>query len=136
MMNTVENKVMNEIVLIRGLPGSGKSSKAKFMQGHIHLEADMFLMVDGVYVYDQSKVRGAHEQCLKLAKDNLEKGLNVVVSNTFVKIWELQPYIDLGFTFRIVEMKNRWTNIHEVPQDKIEIMKSGWQKLPHVLQAH
>lgn len=136
MMNTVENKVMNEIVLIRGLPGSGKSTKARNMKGYVHVEADMYLMVDGSYVYDQSKVRGAHEQCLKLAKDSLEKGSNVVVSNTFVKIWELQPYIDIGFPFRIIEMKNRWANVHGVPQEKIEIMMQGWQKLAHALQSN
>jgi adenylylsulfate kinase-like enzyme len=64
MMNAVEKKAVNELVLIRGLPGTGKSTRAKKMRDHLHLEADMFLMVDGVYVYDQSKVRAAHEQCL------------------------------------------------------------------------
>ena len=136
MMKAVENKVVNEIVLIRGLPGSGKSTRAKKMQGYLHLEADMFLHVDGVYVYDQSKVRVAHEQCLSLAKDALEKGMNVVISNTFVKIWELQLYVNLGYPFRIMEMKNRWSNVHAVPEDKIEIMARGWQKLPRELQTH
>jgi len=98
----------NEIVLIRGLPGSGKSTLAISMSEYVHLEADMYLLIDGDYVYDASKVKAAHDWCVAQAKLNLEKGLNVVVSNTFVKLWEMDRYIKLGFPYRIIVMKNRW----------------------------
>lgn len=129
-MNANVNGCSNEIVLIRGLPGSGKSTMARKMEGYIHLEADMFLTVDGVYVYNASIVKDAHDWCVASAKKLLEQGLHVVVSNTFVKTWELQRYIDLGFPFRIIEMQDRWPNIHGVPEDKIEAMARGWQQLP------
>jgi hypothetical protein len=123
-------KLSNEIVLIRGLPGSGKSTEARAMEDHQHFEADMFLDVDGKYVYDTSKVKAAHDWCVAEAKRTLEKGVSVVVSNTFVKLWEMQRYIDLGFPFRIIEMKGKYQNIHGVPQDKIDLMAKGWQLLP------
>ena len=122
--------VSNEIVLIRGLPGSGKSTMAKAMTDYTHVEADMFLEVDGVYVHDPSKIRDAHDWCVASAKEALEQGKNVVVSNTFVKVWELQRYADLGFPCRVVELTTCWPNIHGVPPEKIELMRQGWQQLP------
>lgn len=125
----VKDKVKNEIVLIRGLPGSGKTTAAKNMNAYEHFEADMFLMVDCKYVYDPSKINAAHDWCVAKAKESLEKGLNVVVSNTFVKLWEMDRYIKLGYPYRIVEMKNRWKNVHGVPEDKVEEMARRWEAL-------
>jgi hypothetical protein len=119
-----------ELVLIRGLPGSGKSFKAKNMGGYVHLEADMYMEFSGQYVYDASKVRVAHDWCVASARQSLEQGENVVVSNTFTRIWELQRYVDLGFPVRIIEMTGLWPNIHGVPEDKIELMAAHWEKLP------
>ena len=121
---------VNKLVLIRGVPGSGKTTKAKSMTGYLHLEADMFLEVEGQYVYDQSKVKAAHDWCVTSAKEALLQGKNVVVSNTFVKVWEMQRYVDHGYPFEVIEMTGSWPNIHGVPQDKIELMKSKIEKVP------
>lgn len=129
-MNKSADGYTNEIVLIRGLPGTGKSTLARKMEGYLHLEADMFLEVNGLYVYDKSKVIAAHNWCVDSAKKALEQNKNVVVSNTFVKLWELQRYIDLGFPFKIIEMKERWPNIHGVPEDAISNMAKTWQEFP------
>jgi hypothetical protein len=64
------------------------------------------------------------------AKEYLDQGHNVVVSNTFIKIWEMKRYIALGYPFRIIEMKDTFQNIHGVPQEKIDLMASGWQEIP------
>lgn len=90
----------------------------------------MFFEIDGVYVFDSSKVRSAHDWCVASAKNALEQGMNVVVSNTFVKRWELQRYIDFGFSFRVIEAKGKWANIHGVSEDKIENMALMWEILP------
>ncbi len=120
----------NEIVLIRGLPGSGKSTMAKSMAGYLHFESDMFFVTDGHYAYDALKIRQAHDWCEASAKAAIEEGKNVVVSNTFMKKWELQPYIDFGYPFRVIEMDGKWPNLHEVSDDVIKTMISRWEKLP------
>ena len=130
-INNISPVLKNEIVLIRGLPGSGKSTLARTMQDHVHFEADKFLEVNGVYIYDPSKVKDAHNWCIASAKNALSKGQNVVVSNTFVKLWELQKYVNLGYPFKIIELKGKWKNIHGVPQEKIENMAQRWEKLPN-----
>lgn len=56
------SSVDTELVLIRGLPGSGKSTMAKVLAlvGYQHFEADMFFVRDGTYCYDRSRIREAH----------------------------------------------------------------------------
>lgn len=119
-----------EIVLIRGLPGSGKSTMARAMAGYVHYEADMYMVVDGKYVYSAEKISKSHDWCVSSAKASLNEGHRVVVSNTFIKLWEMQRYVDLGFPFRIIEATGKWPNIHGVPQDKIQMMKTRWDCLP------
>ena len=127
----MESKVvLNEIVLVRGLPGSGKTTIAQKMEGYIHLEADMFFVVNGIYVYDHLKIKEAHDWCVSKAKSELDQGNNVVVSNTFVKLFELKRYIDFQYPFRIIEAKGEFPNLHGVPFEKIAIMKSKWEKIP------
>src|ERR1035437_5422190 len=124
-----------EIVLIRGLPGSGKTTMAKKMEGYVHLEADMLLEVSGKYVYNAAKVPKSHDWCVASAKSALENGNNVVVSNTLARLWELQRYIDLGYPFRIIEATGRWPNVHGVPQDKIDLMKARWEPVSEALKS-
>ena len=123
-----------KVLLIRGLPGSGKTTMAKKMEGFVHFEADMFLEVDGVYIYDSSKVRSAHDWCLESTKAALERGDKVVVSNTFTKAWEIQPYVDLGFPFEVIEATGNWESIHGVPVEKIDLMRARWEPLPEILE--
>lgn len=122
-----------DLILIRGLPGSGKSTLAKKFIGYYHLEADQYFMHKGEYGFNPRKIKDAHQWCQQATRTFLEAGGNVVVSNTFTQKWELEPYLELATEFNIIptilEVKGNFQNIHGVPDEIIEKMKSRWESL-------
>ena len=121
-----------ELVLIRGLPGSGKSTMAQEMvaNGFVHFEADMYFTVDGVYAYDSARIQDAHAWCQRMTRQALQEGRRVVVSNTFTRLQELKPYQGMVNEIRVVEARGRWQNTHGVPAEMVERMAQRWERLP------
>jgi predicted kinase len=126
------NEPIKELFLLRGLPGSGKSTLAKSIGG-THIEADMYFMKDDEYQFDVSRLRDAHQWCQFECERLMGWELKVVVSNTFTQEWEMKPYFDLaekhGYRVYslIVENRHGGVNEHEVPEDKLEIMKNRFE---------
>jgi len=123
----------NELILIRGLPGSGKSTMAGKITPN-YFEADQFFMHNGVYDYQMEKIGEAHAWCQKKVKHAMIYGFNpVVVSNTFVKRWEMDAYLELASQhgYRITEITMSGplhANVHGVPDEVIARMRSQWEK--------
>lgn len=140
MIHTIDGTVLDtpRLVLVRGLPGSGKSTFAKryvetnrlMGDAMVHLEADMFHMKNGVYDWNPENVKAAHEWCQTTTRIMLEQGVGVVVSNTFTQKWEMQPYIDLGYKTRVYRMRDQYENIHNVPDSVIQKMADRFEKWP------
>jgi predicted kinase len=120
-----------DLVLIRGLPGSGKSTVARTMSGYKHFEADMYFERHGNYFFETEKIQYAHGWCYEKVKDALNLGHKVVVSNTFVQLWELEPYIrlvkDNNLTMDIIVASGKWRSIHNVPIETIVMMQDSWE---------
>jgi predicted kinase len=137
---------MNEKILyiVRGLPGSGKSTFAEKLVGSDFLvcEADKYFIdkETGQYNFDGSKIKDAHRWCQELVGTYMKDSLvndqfyrEVAVSNTFTQEWEMKPYFELAekygykvFTV-VVENRHGGKNIHGVPDDKLEIMRNRFE---------
>lgn len=121
------------LYLIRGLPGSGKSTYAKSLNCLV-LEADMYSMRNGKYDYDHSRIADAHAWCLEQAQRAIDLGIDVAVANTFCQFKFLIPYItyaqDHNCPVYIKEMFGNYGNIHNVPEIVLKRMKDSWEPLP------
>ena len=126
---------MATLTLIRGLPGSGKSTLAKQLVADgvadCHYEADMW--IDYGAGFDRSMLRAAHATCMASTRYALHNGLSVVVSNTFTRRWEMQPYIDMaakyGADVNVITADGDYGSIHNVPADVIKAMRDRWEDL-------
>ena len=125
---------MADLILIRGIPGSGKSTKAKELikqiPGAIHVEADMyFVNADGEYNFDAARLGDAHRWCQETAAAALSIGQTAIVSNTFTTIKELRPYFEmcnsiLGTYPLVHTCTGNYQNVHGVPAEKLEQMRA------------
>lgn len=132
---------MNKLYIIRGLPGSGKSTEAQRLlntdpENFRWFEADMFFVhsITGEYIFRASLLGEAHKWCLFMTEVALKQGFNTIVSNTFSTRREFRPYDylakKLNVPIDIRQMDGNYGSIHEVPEKTIQAMKDRWQILP------
>ena len=125
----------SKLYIVRGIPGSGKSTFAKKMiskkMADAYYEADMFFERNGKYQFDPSKLRQAHEWCQNQVMKALSEGKTVIVSNTFTRIPEMLPYVNFckknHIPFQVIRLTTNFGSIHNVPADSIERMKNRFQ---------
>lgn len=119
------------LYIIRGLPGSGKSTLAKTMAYALdarHFEADMYhINGDGDYIWNPKNTKIAHEWCQAAVKNALQDGADVIVSNTFTQMWEMRPYLDMGFPVTVIHCEGSFGNIHGVPEYAVDRMRARWE---------
>ena len=126
-----------ELVLLRGLPGSGKTHQAvnHFVpRGYVHCEADQyFIGVDGAYRFAPTSIAHAHDDCRRRACAALRAGKSVVVANTFTRSWEVAPYRALaekhGAKLRIITMRGTFENVHGVPPETMAKMRERFEEI-------
>lgn len=133
-----------KMVLMRGLPGSGKSTLAAKMAaehgGTVFSADDYFVGKDGVYRYDRSQIRQAHQDAQRRIAAALSAGCRyAVVDNTHITRRDMDEYLQIAVRFgavvELVEPTTQWAwnidecsrrNVHLVPRDIIHSMASRY----------
>jgi predicted kinase len=125
---------MKNLYLIRGVPGSGKSTFTQTLTPY-HWEADMyFINEDGEYKFNIDEIKNAHQWCRDMIEGAMKRNLDkIAVSNTFTQEWEMEPYFKLAEEYGykvfslIVENRHGGENQHGVPSDKVQVMRDRFQ---------
>ena len=140
---------------MRGITGSGKSTKAKTLAPPENIfSTDEFWIIDGKYKFNPSLLKFAHKWNRERVEAALKNNTHpVVVDNTNISLKERQPYIDLGkkygYNVEIVLPDSPWflesyerivnkkfthedileffnRNTHNVPYENVKNMMLRW----------
>lgn len=140
------------MVLMRGCPGSGKSTQATNILNlcYKNVNADEFIFSadkffinkrTGRYCYDRSKLSYAHQKVFENTQKAVQQETTpVIIDNTNILLWNMENYAKLavnnGYWIEIVEPVTEWAwngielskrTIHSVPYDKIIVMMNQYE---------
>ena len=130
------------LIILRGLPGSGKSTFANHIwDRHVICEADKYFYdKEGNYNFDASKLGEAHQWCQgKVEQFMIDNTVNsqyypeIIVSNTSTTEKELEPYLKLADKYGynvvslIVENRHGHSSVHNVPSETLDKMRNRFQ---------
>lgn len=131
-----------KLILVRGHPGSGKTTFANFLltqlkEGETGFEVaadDYFIDEEtGVYIFNPKELGQAHKFCQALSRIILRSYVHeyVIVHNTFTRLWEMQPYLNMAkennHPVIVFKCEGEYQNVHGVPQKKVEEMKRRYE---------
>lgn len=128
---------MRHLTLIRGPSGSGKSTIARHLlfsvnSDSVKHETDDFFEKSTQYEFNKNKIRTAHLwNQLNVERSMYHEIPAIIVSNTFIQLWEMQNYLDLAkqylYEINIIRTPGPWDanalatrNKHNVPLKTIQ----------------
>ena len=114
-------KKYKDIIIMRGLPGSGKSTKAKsIMDYHLSIginciicSTDNFFMINGEYKFVPEQLEYNHKLNINQFKTNCARVTKIIIVDNTNTTWkEINPYVDIGhmygYNIYIVESNTDW----------------------------
>jgi predicted kinase len=142
-----KNKQMpKSVIILRGLPGSGKSIFAKERvsqirengySAEIHSADNFFTNENGEYNFIGEKIGEAHATCFSQVENAFKNDIDyVILDNTNIQLWNFANYIRLaekyGYSIEVRRFNTNIEtsvsrNIHGVPQSTIEKMAQSFE---------
>lgn len=134
---TLTESVDKRLILMRGISGSGKSTKAKQLGiGGAVYSTDDFFYSGGKYNFDSLKLGEYHKKNIVQVEAAMIRGITpIVVDNTNTTAPEMKPYVLLadkhGYSVTFEKPDTSWAwdaeelarrNSHGVPLDRIQAM--------------
>lgn len=134
------------LIIVRGLPGTGKTTFAKKIKTMLeekgnavsHFENDMFLIDEnGRYFWDEEKITAAVEWCQANTALKLIEGHIVIVSNTYLRFWQLVKLLEIASNLKVpVEIYRCCTeygSTKRIPKTAMTAMRS---KIEDIVSEH
>jgi len=124
------------LTIIRGLPGSGKSTYARSKRfcGALVLENDMYRVHNHRYVFKDEETVDAVGWCSEMCREALRNNIDVVVANTFTLAKYVNTYVDMANYYlvphHVIRCIGEFKNEHNVPDEVMKHMKETFEDWP------